>query len=130
MARRMIDPQVIIKSQIVDDKESVDLNEILEKYGTTFYSNKTITLQFYNKLASDEPNNFIYDDSESLGVVAFNGSITVTKDVNSNIFIQGRLLDSSDYLSPLTHLKISSGSYENGIILSSNFEFDVHVIKV
>ena len=29
MARRMIDPQTIIKSQIVDDKYSVDLIEIL-----------------------------------------------------------------------------------------------------
>lgn len=129
MARRMIDPQTIIKSQVVDDKYSVDLYEILEKYGTEHDGAKTITLQIYNKLASDEPQNYLYNNNIHIGNVITNGSITISK-MSNNIYIQGGLLDSSDYVSNIYYLNLQSGSYENGFILSNIYKFDVHVVKV
>ena len=89
--RRMIAPEMIIKSQVVDDKYEVDLNEILEKYGTTVDNSKTITLQIYNKLIDDEDQNTLSDDNGAIGSVVVNGSITISKNSDGDVFIQGML---------------------------------------
>lgn len=129
MSRRMIDPSVVIKSQIVDDKYRVDLNEILEKHGmVTEYGAKTITLQIYNKEASDENQNSIIIDNDYLGEVVMNGSITLSKISGDLVFIQGLLVQSG--ILENTYLEISSGSYENGIILEGPNAFDLYVIRV
>lgn len=127
--RRMIAPETIIKSQIIDDKAQVDLNEILEKYGTDIgFGAKTITLQIYNKYASDENQNAMYNDSDIFVYVAVNGSITISKYDDFRVTIQGMLVDGSYVLKK--YAEIQSGSYENGIILSSSNEFDLYVIRV
>lgn len=129
MSRRMIDPQVIIKSQVVDDKNKVDLYEILEKYGTVTRWSKTITVQIYNKFASDEEQNSLNNDNSFLGFVLMNGSIIISKDADTDdVYIQGMILDKSYVLK--NYVYVQSGSYENGIRLSSPYPFDVHVIKV
>lgn len=129
MSRRMIDPSVVIKSQIVDDKYRVDLNEILEKHGmVTEYGAKTITLQIYNKEAGDENQNSIIIDNDYLGEVVMNGSITLSKISGDLVFIQGLLVQSG--ILENTYLEISSGSYENGIILEGPNAFDLYVIRV
>src|SRR5690554_733237 len=129
MSRRMMSPQEIIKSQIADDKFQVDLNEILEKYGTvTEFDGKVITLQIYNKIASDEAQNTIYNDNDFLMDVVVNGSITISKKTNDDVYIQGMLLDNNFVLTQ--YLEIPSGSYENGILLQSVYEFDLYVIRV
>ena len=125
-------PQAIIKSQVIDDKFEVDLNEILEKYGMVLddgYFYKTITLQIYNKVASDEAQNFIsYANYSVLGNVVVNGSITITKLSLDEVYIQGMLIDNNGVYIP--HLEIDSESYEDGILLSSSNEFDLYVIRV
>ena len=130
MARRMMSPEIIIKSQIADNKELVYLNEILEKYGTVTFDGqvKTITLQIYNKIASDETQNSLNNDNGYLGNVVMNGSITITKN-DGNIFIQGMLINMNDN-SIISYLEIPGGSYENGIMLDSPNEFDLYVIRV
>lgn len=132
MSRRMMSPQVLIKSQIMDDKNQVDLNEILEKYGTVTLSGaKTITLQIYNKEATDVGQNYLYDDSGMIGFVVVNGSITITKHSNGAVFIQGMLLNDFDDGVLIPFLDIPSGSYENGITLEGwESEFDLYVIRV
>ena len=125
----MMSPQEIIKSQIADDKFQVDLNEILEKYGTvTEFDGKVITLQIYNKIASDEAQNTIYNDNDFLMDVVVNGSITISKKTNDDVYIQGMLLDNNFVLTQ--YLEIPSGSYENGIKINSPTEFDLYVIRV
>ena len=128
--RRMMVPEVIIKSQVVDDKETVDLNEILEKYGAVLWDGtKTITLQIYNKFATDEPQNILSDDNAGilLGYVVINGSITITKYSDGVVNIQGMLLDNNGLY--ITFLEIPSQSYES-ILLNSPNEFDLYVIRV
>lgn len=117
---------MIIKSQIADDKNQVDLNEILEKYGTTFVDMKTITLQIYNKIVGDEKLNSLNDDSGFLGSIVVNGSITITK-YSYAVLIQGMLHDDGVFI---PYLELDNGSYENGIILSNSYEFDLYVIRV
>src|SRR5690554_2400964 len=127
MSRRMISPQTIIKSQIVDDKFTVDLYEILEKYGTIHDGQKTITLQIYNKMASEEGLINLADDSGFIGNVVSNGTITITK-APWALYIQGMILDSNNDF--IEFLEISEEDYESGIILGGPKEFDIHVIKV
>lgn len=126
-----MDPQTIIKSQIVDDKELVDLNEILEKYGTDYESgNKSITLQIYSKEALDDGGTpQIVTDTSYPGYVLTNTAITITKFLDDDdIYIRGVLADNTMNLKNFIH--IPAGEYENGIILSDAYPFDVHVIKV
>ena len=123
----MISPQTIIKSQIVDDKFTVDLYEILEKYGTIHDGQKTITLQIYNKMASEEGLINLADDSGFIGNVVSNGTITITK-APWALYIQGMILDSNNDF--IEFLEISEEDYESGIILGGPKEFDIHVIKV
>lgn len=129
--RRMIAPEMIIKSQVVDDKEMVDLNEILEKYGTEFGDVgdkiKTITLQIYNKLIDDEDQNTLSDDNGAIGSVVVNGSITISKNSDGDVFIQGMLHNEGVFI---IYLEIPSGSYENGISLVGTNDFDLYVIRV
>lgn len=128
--RRMMSPEMIIKSQVVDDKEMVDLNEILEKYGTEFGDVgdkiKTITLQIYNKYAVDEPQNILYHDNDIIGYVVVNGSITIMKTEDDAVFIQGMLHNAGVYID---YLDIPSQSYESIMLVSPN-EFDLYVIRV
>ena len=126
----MMVPEVIIKSQVVDDKNKVYLIEILEKYGVVIYDGeaKTITFQIYNKIASDENKNSIKDDSNNIGFVVINGSITVTKWLSGEVYIQGMLVDINKVHIP--YLEIPDGSYENGIELSGIEQFDLYVIRV
>jgi len=130
MARRMISPQMIIKSQIVDDKYIVDLNEILEKYGTLLDDDtKTITLQIYNKEIWEDEANSISTDDGIIGYIVVNGSITISK-YDGDVYIKGMLLSYSD-MDFIPYLEIPSGSYENiGIELADVYKFDVHVIRV
>lgn len=131
MARRMIDPQTIIKSQIVDDKEAVDLNEILEKYGTQGEYSKSITLQFYSKETADDNDFPIYSDTGVKGYIIANGAITITKlNDNNTVYISGLVVGSISDMKLLISINIDDGDYENGIILESYYPFDVHVIKV
>jgi len=127
----MIDPQTIIKSQVADDKFQVDLNEIVEKYGTVMppYGDKTITLQIYNQVASDDNINAIYDDSDTIGYVFINGSITITKNSDGTVYIQGMIWNLSDNLL-INHIEVPSESYENGILLTSYYAFDLYVIRI
>ena len=129
MARRMMSPQTIIKSQVVDDKNLVDLNEILEKHGTTSADYKTITLQIYNKIVTDESLNMLKNDNDDLGMAAINGSITITKHQDGEVYIRGMLLNDIGN-SIIPYFEIESGSYENGITLYNNDEFDLYVIRV
>lgn len=125
--RRMLNPQMIIKSQIADDKFQVDLNEILEKYGTVINDDtKTITLQIYNKEARDESQNHIEADISIKGSVVVNGSITITK-IEDDVYIQGMLHNEGVFI-PF----IEIGSYENveSVNLSSSSIFDLYVIRV
>ena len=127
--RRMMVPEVIIKSQVADDTFSVDLNEIVEKYGTVIDNGyKTITLQIYNKEAADDgSHNELVTDNGYIGFVIVNGTITITKN-SDDVFIQGMLFDTDMFFTQ--YLYIPSGSYENGITLGSGFEFDLYVIRV
>lgn len=125
--RRMIAPEMIIKSQVVDDKYEVDLNEILEKYGTTVNDSKTITLQIYNKLIDDEDQNTLSDDNGAIGSVVVNGSITISKNSDGDVFIQGMLHNEGVFI---IYLEIPSGSYENGISLVGTNDFDLYVLRV
>lgn len=127
--RRMMPEEMIIKSQVADDKSQVDLNEILEKYGTvTDDGSKTITLQIYNKFASEENQNSLTNKSNSLGSVVINGSITITKHPQDSAFIQGMLLDENNLHIP--YLEIEDQNYQDGIILTNPEEFDLYVIRV
>ena len=131
MARRMIDPQTIIKSQVVNDKSEVDLNEILEKYGTQLYDSKSVTLQFYSKENADDSGLAINTDTiKPICWVVENTAITISKVDYDGVYITGSLVDNSTDMNLLRFINISDGDYENGIILASNYEFDVHVIKV
>ena len=125
----MMSPQVIIKSQVVDDKFSVDLNEILEKYGVKGeYDEKMITLQIYNQGCDDEPLFITYDNSDIVNVVV-NSTITITKFSNGTVYIQGMLFDGNQNYIPF--LEIASGNYENGIkLIMSSYMFDLYVIRV
>jgi len=131
MARRMIDPQVIIKSQVADDKESVDLNEILEKYGVPTSMGKSVTLQFYSKENADDSGMTINTDTiKPICYVVENTAITISKVDGDGVYINGLLVDNLTDMNLLKFINISDGDYENGIILSSTYPFDVHVIKV
>lgn len=127
--RRMIDPQTIIKSQIADDKEVVDLYELLEKYGTKFdHGGKSVTLQFYSKETADDGSLMIVTDTDVKGIVAINTAITISE-YEGDVIISGLLFNIS-YTNFIEYIEISDGDYENGIVLQSTYEFDVHVIKV
>ncbi len=125
--RRMMSPEMIIKSQVLDNKEHVDLNEIIEKYGTALGDgDKIITLQIYNKFAGDESQNILSNDNGMMGYVVVNGSITISK-FAGNVLIQGMLHNEGVFI---PYLEIPSGSYENGVMLTSPNEFDLYVIRV
>lgn len=131
MSRRMIDTRTIIKSQIVDDKETVDLNEILEKYGTQDeYGNKFITLQIYSKQADSDVELSINDDTNVKGYIIPNSAITITKNDVNCVYIVGLIVGDLNNRNLLPCITINDGEYENGIILFDNYHFDVHVIKV
>jgi len=133
MARRMIDPQVIIKSQILDDKYSVDLNEIIEKYGVQNELGKSVTLQIYSKRNADDSGLLIVTDIDTWEPSCFvmeNTAITISKVDDDGVYITGLLVDNLTDMNLLRFMDISNGDYENGIILMNNYEFDVHVIKV
>lgn len=127
----MINPQAIIKSQIANDKSFVDLNEILEKYGTqNKWGDKSVTLQFYSKETIDNNGLVIFDDTDIVASVIINTAITITKNNVNNVFISGLIVNNMDDLNLLSHIFIKNGDYENGIPLESEKQFDVHVIKV
>lgn len=130
MSRRMIDPQVIIKSQVVDDKIVVDLNEILEKHGVQLANgSKTVTLQIYSKEVSDDNYMAIDSDTGVKAAIVINTAITITKN-NNTVIIRGLLVDNLNDMNFLSYIEILGGDYENGIILSDHYLFDVHVIKI
>lgn len=126
----MIDPQVIIKSQIVNDKIFVDLNEVLEKYGTDSGWTKNITLQFYNQQTGDDDDMIIEIDAESKGAIIPNTTITISKDDSGDVYIRGSLVDNLYDMNFLPFVLIENGEYENGITVINPYEFDIHVIKV
>lgn len=133
--RRMIDPETIIKSQIADDKQTVDLNEILEKYGTQGDKGntwaKSVTLQIYSKLVYEDITIYITSDTDTKAYIIPNGAITITKDTDNDfVYISGLIVDNLSDMNLLRYIDISDGDYENGIILLSSYPFDVHVIKV
>lgn len=129
----MIDPQTIIKSQIANDKYSVNLNEILEKYGTQNEEDcsKSITLQFYSKEVADDSSLQISSDTDIEGYIIPNGAITITKRPDDNlVWISGLIVDDMTDMQLLRYIEIRDGDCENGIIVQSDLRFDVHVIKV
>jgi hypothetical protein len=131
MARRMIDPQTIIKSQIADDKYSVDLYEILEKYGVPTSMGKSVTLQFYSKENADDSGLSIHSDTlRPICFVVENTAITISTVDGDGVYINGLLVDDVDDMNFLKFINISDEDYENGIILMGTYPFDVHVIKV
>ena len=126
----MIDPQVIIKSQVVDDKELVDLHEILEKYGVPTALGKSVTLQFYSQEVEEDDTMIISDDTSDRCSVVPNTAITISKNTDGDVFIRGLLVDDLSDMNLIPYIEISNGDYEDGIILGNNYKFDVHVIKV
>jgi|SRR5690554_1917080 len=130
MSRRMIDPQVIIKSQVVDDGVTVDLNEILEKYGFELGNSKSVTLQFYNQETEEDDIMIISCDTGEKGSIVANTAVTISKNPNGDVFIRGLLVDNLTNMNLIKYVKIPNGDYENGIMLLNTYEFDVHVIKV
>ena len=107
------------------------LIKILEKYGTNIYYDdetvKTVTLQMYLKEVNDDSGVTIVDDNGLLGSIMLNTAFTVTKQPYG-IYIGGFLLDDNNNFLPF--IDVSDGDYNNGLMLYSNYEFDLHVIKV
>ena len=130
MARRMISPQVIIKSQVGDNEERVDLNEILEKYGIQIGANKSVTLQLYSQEVADDNNLLIKDDTSERCKVLVNTAITITKMPDGNVFIGGLLVDDYTGMNLIPYIMVPDGEYKNGIMLINEYNFDVHVVKV
>lgn len=135
MSRRMIDQKTIIKSQIVDDKWRVDLNEIVEKYGWQDIVGgmylKSVTIQFYAKQAMEDDDMQISSDTGNKGAIVTNTAITISKDIDDGwVYIRGLLVDDLYSMNFMTIIYIEPGDYENGIILQNPYEFDVYVIKV
>lgn len=130
MSRRMIDPQTIIKSQIVNDKWTVDLHELLEKYGfQDDFGAKHVTLQFYSKYTADDDGMGINTDTSFKGCVVINTAITISN-YGGYVYIRGLLVNDLETMVFIPYIEILPGDYENGIILENPKDFDVHVIKV